>query len=74
MAEDDLHDLMSARAALTKKRLTLAQTIASQQDAPESAIKAIIDVQQALEVVDIAIEELEEAELEELEEEQEEEE
>jgi CHASE3 domain sensor protein len=68
MAEDDLQDLMTARAALTKKRLSLAQTIASQQDAPESAIKAIVEVQQAIEVIDIAIEELEEAELEELDE------
>jgi hypothetical protein len=74
MAEDDLQDLMSARAALTKKRLSWAQTIASQGDVPESAIKAIIEVQQAIEVVDIAIEELEEAELEELEEEQDEDE
>ena len=71
MAEDDLHDLMTARAALIKKRLSLAQAIATQADAPETAIKAIIEVQQAIEVIDIAIEELEEEELEELEEEDE---
>ena len=65
MAEDDLHDLMSARAALAKKRLSWAQTIASQADTPETAIKAIIEVQQAIEVIDIAVEELAEAELEE---------
>ena len=75
MADDDLQKLMSARAALAKKRLSLAETIASQGDIPESAIKALVDVQQAIEVIDIAIEELEEAqaeeELEELEEEDE---
>jgi hypothetical protein len=61
MADDDLQNLMSARAALAKKRLSWAKTIASQGDVPESAIKAIVDVQQAIEVIDIAIEELEEA-------------
>ena len=66
MADDDIHHvLMNARAALAKKRLSWAQAIASQGDIPESAIKAIIDVQQAIEVIDIAIEELEEAEIEE---------
>ena len=69
MADDDIHHvLMNARAALAKKRLSWAQAIASQGDIPESAIKAIIDVQQAIEVIDIAIEELEEAELQELDE------
>jgi hypothetical protein len=63
MADDDLHDLMSARAALAKKRVSWAQTIAT--DGDDGAIKALIDVQQAIEVIDIAIEELEEAELEE---------
>ncbi|WP_024519590.1 hypothetical protein [Bradyrhizobium sp. Tv2a-2] len=63
MADDDLHDLMSARAALDKKRLSWAQTIAAGGD--DGAIKAIIEVQQAIEVINIAIEELEEAELEE---------
>lgn len=73
MAEDDLHHLMTARATLAKRRLSWAQSIASQGDTPE-AIKAIIEVQQAIEVIDIAIEELEEEELEELEEEQDEDE
>ncbi len=71
MAEDDLHDLMTARAVLIKKRLSWAKAIATQADAPETAIKAIVEVQQAIEVIDIAIEELEEEELEELEEEDE---
>jgi hypothetical protein len=70
MAEDDIHDLMNARAALAKKRLSWAKTIASEGDAPESTIKAIIELQQAIEVIDITIEELEEAELEELDEEE----
>jgi len=64
MADDDLETLMSARAALAKKRLSWAQTIATAGDIPEGAIKAIIDVQQAIEVIDLAIEELEEANLE----------
>ena len=76
MADDDLLNLMSARAALAKKRLSWAQTIASQTDIPESAIKAIVEVQQAIEVIDIAIDELEETEaedeLEEIEEDEEE--
>jgi hypothetical protein len=66
MADDNLEHLMGARAALTKKRLSWAQAIASADDIPESAVKAIIEVQQAIEVIDIAIDELEEAELEEL--------
>ena len=65
MADDDLETLMSSRAALAKRRLSWAQTIATAGDIPESAIKAIIDVQQAIEVIDLAIEELEEANLEE---------
>jgi hypothetical protein len=63
MADDDLQDLMSARIALAKKRLSWAQTIAASGD--DDAIKAMIEVQQAIEVIDIAIEELEEAQLEE---------
>jgi Tfp pilus assembly protein PilN len=59
MAGDDIETLMTAREALTKQRLSWAQTIASQSETPEIAIKAIIDVQQAIEVIDIAIEELE---------------
>ncbi len=75
MADDDFRNLMNARAALTRKRLSWAETIASQEDAPEAAIKALIEVQQAIEVIDIAIEEFEEAaELEELDEAEDEEE
>jgi hypothetical protein len=65
MADDDLETLMAARAALTKQRLSWAQTIAAAGEIPEAAIKAINEVQQAIEVIDIAIEELGEAKLEE---------
>ena len=65
MADDDLETLMAARAALTKQRLSRAQTIAAAGEIPEAAIKAINEVQQAIEVIDIAIEELGEAQLEE---------
>jgi hypothetical protein len=74
MADDDLETLMTARVALAKKRLSWAQAIAAPGETPEAAIKAIIDVQQAIETIDIAIEELEQAELEELEETEEEDE
>ena len=63
MAEDHLEDLENARTALVNKRLSLAQKIAAPGDIAESALKGLIDVQQAIEVIDIAIEELEEAEL-----------
>jgi len=63
MAVGHLHDLESARAVLVNKRLSLAQTIGTRGDVAESAIKGIIDVQQAIEVIDIAIEELEEEEM-----------
>ncbi len=72
MADDDLQNLMSARTALAKKRLSLAKSIAGQDDVPDSAVKSIVDVQQAIEVIDIAIDELEEAEEEELEEDEDE--
>ena len=69
MAGDDFETLMNARAALAKKRLTWAQTIATAGDIPEAAIKAIIEAQRAIDVIDRAIEELEEVEEEEDEEE-----
>ena len=57
MAGDET--LMAARAALTKQRLSWAQTIGAAGEIPEAAIKAINEVQQAIEVIDNAIEELE---------------
>ena len=63
MADDDIQHLMSAREALVTKRLTLAQTIAVAGDIPENAIRGLVEVQRAIEVIDVAIEELEQAEL-----------
>jgi len=63
MADDDIRQLMNAREALVHHRLTLAHTIAAPGDVPENAIRGIVDVQRAIEVIDVAIEELEQAEL-----------
>ncbi|HET7887665.1 MAG TPA: hypothetical protein VFL62_15685 [Bradyrhizobium sp.] len=63
MADDDLQTLMNAREALVAKRLTCAQAIAAPGEAPDNAIHAIVEVQRAIEVIDMAIEELEQAEL-----------
>jgi len=63
MADDDLQTLMNAREALVAMRLTYAQTIAAPGDVPDNAIQSIVDVQRAIEVVDMVIEELEQAEL-----------
>jgi hypothetical protein len=41
----------------------LAQTIAVAGDIPENAIRGLVEVQQAIEVIDVTIEELEQAEL-----------
>jgi hypothetical protein len=56
-----------ASAAEECGRRTLVQTIANSSDIPDRAIQALIEVQQAIEVIDLAVEELEEAELEALE-------
>jgi hypothetical protein len=67
MADDDLQDLTKARKVLIEMRHNWAKAIAAgyKRGETEAAIKGIIEVQQAIEVIDIAIEELEEAELEE---------
>ena len=65
MSEEDLKHLMNAREALVQKRLTWAQTIAAPGDVSDSAIRSIVDVQRAIEVIDFAIEELEQTELDE---------
>jgi hypothetical protein len=62
MADDPLQDLEKARAALVAKRLAWAKTIAAPGEIPGGAISAIIEVQQAIDVIDHAIEELEAAE------------
>lgn len=70
MADDDFQSLMKAREALVNKRQACAQLIAVPGDVSEAALKSLVQVQQAIEVIDIAIEELAEAQLdEELEEE-----
>jgi hypothetical protein len=63
MADDDIQHLMNAREALVTKRLTLAQIIAAPGDVPENAIHGLVEVQRAIEVIDVAIEELEQEEL-----------
>ena len=64
MSDEDLKHLMNAREALVQKRLTCAQAIAA-NDTFDNAIRSIVEVQRAIEVVDYAIEELEQAELDE---------
>jgi hypothetical protein len=61
MADDDIAILMKARAALAGKRLTWARTISTSGEIPEAEIKAIIEVQHAIDVIDRAIEEQEDA-------------
>ena len=63
MTDDDLQHLMNAREALVAKRPTCAQTIAAPGEVPENAIHTIVEVQRAIEVIDMAIEDLEQAEL-----------
>ena len=63
MADDDIQQLMNAREALVHHRLTLAHTIAAPGDIAENAIRGLVEVQRAIEVIDVAIEELEQAEL-----------
>ena len=65
MADDPLQDLEKARAALVAKRLAWAKTIAAPGEISQGAISAIIEVQQAIDVIDRAIDELEDAEEEE---------
>jgi hypothetical protein len=61
MADDSLQDFKKARAALVAKRLTWAKTISAPGEIPGGAISAIIEVQQAIDVIDQAMDELEEA-------------
>ena len=63
MADHNIQHLMNAREALVTRRLTLAQTIAAPGDISENAIRGLVEVQRAIEVVDVAIEELEQEEL-----------
>ena len=61
MADHDPHELANARKVLIEMRYNLARTIAAGKDT-ESAIKGLIEVQQALDVIDHAIDEFDEAE------------
>lgn len=63
MSDDDIQHLMNAREALVAKRLASAQTIAGPGEISESAVRSLLDIQRAIEVIDVAIEELEQAEL-----------
>ncbi len=63
MSDEDLKHLMNAREALVQKRLTWAQTIAAPGDISDGAVRSIVEVQRAIEVIDFAIEELEQTEL-----------
>ena len=58
MADDNLDGLMNDHATLTKMRLDLAKTIATGPDTNDAAVKGLIDVQRAIEVIDVAIDEL----------------
>lgn len=63
MSDEDLEVLVAARKALVGKRHALAKTIMTPEEIAESAIEGIIQIQQAIEVIDIALEEAQEAEL-----------
>lgn len=64
MADDDLQHLTDARKVLIEMRHNWAKAIAAgyKRGETETAIKGIIEVQEAIDVIDHAIEELEEAE------------
>ena len=61
MTDDDLQDLMNARAALIKERRNRTKTIANPGAITNEAMANFINVQEAIEAVDRAIDELEEA-------------
>jgi hypothetical protein len=69
MADNDLEILTNARAVLVEVRQNWAKAIAAgyKRGETEIAIKSILEVQQALDVIDHTAEELEEAEAEEAE-------
>jgi hypothetical protein len=64
MTDDDMEDLTNARRVLVEMRHNWAKAIAAgyKRGETEDAIKAIIEIRQAIEVIDYAIEELQEAE------------
>jgi hypothetical protein len=66
MADNELEILTNARAVLLQVRLDCAKVIAAgyKRGETETAIKGLIDVQHALDVIDHSAEELEDAEAE----------
>jgi hypothetical protein len=64
MTDDNMEDLTNARRVLVEMRHDWAKAIAAgyKRGETETAIKAIIEVRQAIDVIDYAIEELQEAE------------
>jgi hypothetical protein len=64
---NDLDDLTNARRILTEVRLNWAKDLAAgyKRGETETTLKSLIEIQQAIEVIDTAMNELEEAELEE---------
>jgi hypothetical protein len=64
MADHDPEDLTNARKVLIEMRHNWIKAIAAKKDT-DGAIKSIIEVQQAIDVIDQAIDEFEEEEVEE---------
>ncbi|NPU10424.1 hypothetical protein HL666_06620 [Bradyrhizobium sp. 83002] len=64
MADNDLDVYLTARNVLVELRLNLAKAVAAgyKQGETETAVKSLIEVQQAIDVIDHASEELDEAE------------
>jgi chitinase len=64
MAEDHMEDMTNARKVLIEMRHNWAKTIAAgyKRGESEAAVKSLIEVQEAIDVIDFAIAELEEAE------------
>jgi hypothetical protein len=64
MADDHMEDMTNARGVLIEVRHNWAKAIAAgyKRGETETAIKSIIEVQEAIDVIDFAIAELEEAE------------
>jgi hypothetical protein len=60
-ADDDLQELTDARKVLVEMRQNWAKAIAAgyKREETETALERIAEVQQAIEVIDIAMEELE---------------
>jgi hypothetical protein len=61
MAEHDLQDLTKARKVLVEMRYTWIKAIAANKDTKD-AIAGLIEVQQAIDVIDHAVDELEDVE------------